>query len=73
MGSDARTGLHLLHQIRKTAPAFSFSEAENGTCFIDKLAGTDKLRSEDFEPESFLARGEAALRQYMQKRADILL
>jgi uncharacterized protein YbbC (DUF1343 family) len=68
-----RTGLHLLHQIRRISSAFSFLDAENGAWFIDKLAGTDKLRSEAFEPESFLADGQAALLEYRQNRSDILL
>ena len=68
-----RTGLHLLHQIRRIFPVCAFTDEDNGAYFIDKLAGTDKLRSGDFEPESFLAQGEDALQQYLRDRSSVLL
>ena len=60
------TGLRLLWEIRQTHEEFAFLPPwkEGSPAFIDLLLGTDALRREDFEPESFLKEQEDKVKAF---------
>jgi len=61
-----RTGVTLLNVIRRTSKEFAFWE-NAGEYFIDHLFGSDRLRKEDFDPESFIRSQNAALEAYRER------
>lgn len=68
-----RTGLCLLDALRRTTPEFAFLETKPGRFFIDLLAGTDALRAPDFDPDTFLGSGHAAVEAFRHSCGEILL
>lgn len=58
--------LHLLQMIRKLHPEFAFG-CDSGSNFIDNLAGTDALRSAEFDPDVFLAQQKIKVEKFRQK------
>ena len=63
-----RSGLMLLHTIRRNHPEFCFlpAHAPGGHPFIDLLVGGDWLRDEHFEPESFIREQQARVDAFQQ-------
>ncbi|MEG0692238.1 MAG: DUF1343 domain-containing protein [Oscillospiraceae bacterium] len=64
-----KLGVRLLDIIRKTHSEFEFIKPlkEGGKPFIDLLLGTDEIRSNQFDPETFFAANEVALKAYQEK------
>ncbi|MBO4972570.1 MAG: DUF1343 domain-containing protein [Clostridia bacterium] len=62
-------GLRLIDLIRKTSPDFRFRDQtdDQGRMFIDKLLGTDAIRSEAFDVDEFLKETEKPLSEYTKK------
>jgi len=62
-------GLRLIEFIRRTYPDFRFREQTDsmGRMFIDKLLGTNAIRSESFDVDEFLKETEAPLAEYAEK------
>ena len=49
-----RCGLMMLDAIRKTNSEFEFLTSNGTSFFIDKLAGTDEIRRDEFKPEEYI-------------------
>lgn len=58
-----KLGVYLVDFIRRDCPEFEFLD----TCFIDKLLGTDAMRSEDFDADAFIASTEAPLAAWREQ------
>ncbi|MFZ2537377.1 MAG: DUF1343 domain-containing protein, partial [Oscillospiraceae bacterium] len=63
-----KLAVRLLDTIRKTHPQFEFIKPlkEGGKPFIDLLLGTDEIRSETFDAESFFKANDCKLKEYQE-------
>ena len=69
-----RTSLLLMQVIRDTHEAFAFPKRKDMDAYhIDLLLGKDTLRKADFDPETFIAREQAAIEAFMPQVAPYYL